>query len=108
MIVKALVLFVFLGIFNVLKLLLHFDLESSHGISLELSGIELSSDGKVIRQVVSALDSKDHQHVDLGGLWDVVVAQVDSLERLALCEWPLDRFDIATEVHTAKINVNKL
>ena len=108
LIIKAPVLLVLLGVFDVFKLLLHFDLESSHGVSLQLPRIELASNGEVLGGVVDALDAKHHQHVDLDRLRDVVVAQVDSLQCLALRERPLNRFDVATEVHSAEVDVNQL
>ena len=88
------------------KLLLHLDLEACHNALLELPRVQLANKALIV--CLHALYTKDHKHVDLGCLRDVVVRQMDCLEGFALGQRPLDALHVVSEVHARQINVDKL
>ena len=78
-----LILFFRLGCVEPFKLLLHLDLKLRHGVPLKLPWIQLAGDAEAITCIISRLHTKNHEHVYLYCLGNVIVRQVNGLQCLA-------------------------
>jgi len=70
--------------FELFELLLHLHLEGSQSVSFELAWIKLPCDAEVVTRIICTFDTEDHKHVDLDRFGNVVVAEMDRLQSLAL------------------------
>ena len=59
------------------KFVTHINVESCHRKLLRQTWVNPARDGEVSITCIVALDAKDHEHIDLDGLRDVVVRQMN-------------------------------
>ena len=90
------------------KFVTHINVESCHRQFLRQTRVDTARDGEVGVACIIALDAKDHEHIDLDGLRDVIVRQVDRLQGFAFCKGPLDGLDVLSEIHATQVDVDQL
>ena len=66
------------------KFVTHINVESCHRELFRQTRVDTARDSEVSVACIVALDAKDHEHIDLDGLRDVVIRQMDRLQSLAL------------------------
>ena len=105
---RSIQLVFWLSTLQIFECCIHVDMERGHRLLFGQARVDLASDREACVTHVVTLDAEDHEHVDLSGLRDVVVRQVDRLQCLAFGEGPLDRLDVVTEVHATQIDEDQL
>ena len=90
------------------KFVTHINVESCHRQFLRQTRVNPARYRKVSITCIVALDAKDHEHIDLDGLRDVIVRQMDRLQGFAFCKGPLDGLDVLSEIHATQVDVDQL